>query len=570
MINVYQLFPRLFGNKSKNLSLNGSIEENGCGKLADIDERAILALKEFGITHIWLTGVIRHAKLTDYRQFGIPSSHPAVVKGRAGSPYAICDYYDIDPDLAVSVPHRMIEFEALVERIHQAGLGVFIDFVPNHLAREYRSVAKPEGIQDFGENDNVQLAFHPQNNFYYLPERSFFPPFRAESIYQSTSYYSEEPAKATGNDCFSAMPSLNDWFETVKLNYGIDYLNDRQTYFDPVPGTWQRMLEVLTFWAAKGIDGFRVDMAEMVPVPFWEWVVSRLKKEHPHLIMIAEIYQPALNESFIHAGFDFLYDKMCLYNRLHDVLIHNHAAESLSSCWKMLEGYNHRMIRFMENHDEPRLASPRFFGDANGALPAFALCALMHPSALMVYNGQEVGEQAIGSQGFSGDDGRSTIFDYAHMPQHQQWMNDGLFDGALLTFDQKKIREKYSQLLRLRLTQPALREGDFYDLMWANPWYTDFDPRFVYAFLRFTKGQNILIVINFNRFESRAMRVNMHDDALQLMELSNTYIHLMCAEDLLGVHETVQFRTKELAQEGIQIRLQPSQYAIFELKPFNY
>ena len=260
MVNIYQLFPRLFGNKVVSSRINGTIHTNGCGKFDDISDVALLAIKEMGITHIWLTGILRHATLTDYSAHGIPKSHPSVVKGLAGSPYAINDYYDVDPDLSVDVSQRMREFEALIGRIHNHGMKVLMDFVPNHLAREYASVGKPTTASDFGFNDQVQLAFHPNNNFYYIQNQSFWPPYRESDLYQNDKVYIEQPAKATGNDCFNAMPTLNDWFETVKLNYGIDYQNDQQTHFDPVPDTWFKMEDILKFWLKKGVDGFRVDV----------------------------------------------------------------------------------------------------------------------------------------------------------------------------------------------------------------------------------------------------------------------------------------------------------------------
>ncbi len=572
MITIYQLFPRLFGNRSTSLKHNGSIEENGCGKFDDITMTALQAIHDLGITHIWLTGVIRHATLTDYSSFGIPPSHPAVVKGRAGSPYAITDYYDVDPDLANDVSQRINEFVSLVDRIHQAGMKVILDFVPNHLAREYRSVNLPAGQRDFGADDDQTQAFHPQNNFYYIPGQSFVPPYREESLYHSQQAYTEQPAKVTGNDCFSAMPGIHDWFETVKLNYGVDIRNDWQKYFSPVPDTWHKMDAILHFWASKGVDGFRADMAGMVPVEFWAWAIARLKASFPQILMIAEIYEPALYRDFVKAGFDFLYDKVGLYNRLHDVLLYGQSVEPLTQVLQSTAAVQHRMLRFMENHDEPRLASPRFYGFPFHALPAVALSAWLHPGAFMIYNGQESGETALGSPGFSGDDGRTSIFDYCHMPQHQQWMAGGSFDGSAYFYDQKKLREAYRTILRLRNERPALREGAFYDLMWANPWYTDFDPWNVFVFLRYTNEEKLLIVINFNRMEHRSMRINMHEDALALLGMAEKSEAQWMASDLIETRKKLEFRPADLPEKGLPISLRPSQYAVFvltEIKPEN-
>lgn len=567
MINIYQLFPRVFGNCSVQMQFHGTIEMNGCGKFNDINDASLASLCDLGITHIWLTGIIRHATLTDYSSFGIPSSHPSVVKGRAGSPYAIADYYDLDPDLAVDVSKRMDEFRALLNRIHKHGLKVLIDFVPNHLARQYHSVSKPQHISDFGEKDQTSLSFHPNNNFYYLPSQSFMPPQRNEIIYQSENPYQEQPAKVTGNDCFAAHPGINDWFETVKLNYGIDFGNMLQQHFDPIPDTWLKMKDVLSYWCNLGVDGFRVDMAEMVPVQFWSWLINGLKSEFHHIIMIAEIYQPGLYNDYLKAGFDFLYDKVGLYNQLEAILTKEQTVESLSQTWRATEGIHHKMLRFMENHDEMRLASQQFAGNAAKALPAVALTALMHNAAFMIYNGQECGENAEGAVGFSGDDGRTSIFDYVHMPLHQRWMNEGKFDGERMLFGQRALRNKYKELLNARLHYVALREGRFYDLTWANPWFTQYDPRWVYSFLRFTGQSCLLVVINFNPLEERSVNVKIPEDAIKMTGISNLLDSEMKAFNIFDKNECVTYHPNLLHNQGLRVSLRASSYAVYELLP---
>ncbi|MDE5551545.1 MAG: alpha-amylase, partial [Bacteroidaceae bacterium] len=268
---IYQVFTRLFGaNANKNVN-NGTKKENGCGKMADFTGAALSEIKKLGATHIWYTGLIEHATQSDYTQYGIKRDHPAVVKGIAGSPYAIKDYYDIDPDLATKVPERMKEFENLVMRTHKADLKMIIDFVPNHVARHYHSDAKPEGIRDLGEDDNTAEGFNPNNNFYYMPGTTFAPNFSLHD--EEMGDYVETPAKVTGNDCFTPWAGQNDWYETVKLNYGVDYQGTRQLACSPsTPNTWLKMRDILLFWADIGVDGFRCDMAEMVPCDFWGWV----------------------------------------------------------------------------------------------------------------------------------------------------------------------------------------------------------------------------------------------------------------------------------------------------------
>jgi glycosidase len=567
MINIYQLFPRLFGNKNLQTIVHGTIEENGCGKFADISDEAIIAIKDLGITHIWLTGIIRHASLTTYTQFGIPESNPAVVKGRAGSPYAISDYYDVDPDLAINVPDRLKEFNELINRIHSHNLQIIIDFVPNHLARGYKSIAKPQGIKDFGADDITSLRFSRNNNFYYLPGENFEAPDRtADSLYNG-SIYLEYPAKATGNDCFSANPTINDWYETVKLNYGFDFETNRLAEGNDIPDTWQKMLHIIEYWSGMGVDGFRVDMAEMVPSVFFEWMISHAKSKFPALTFIAEIYQPHLYRTFIDAGFDYLYDKVGLYNRLEDVLRHNHAAESISICWKMLDGLDDKMLRFMENHDEVRLASWHFFGDPFVGLPAVSVSALMHRGPFMIYNGQENGEQAYGMTGYSGDDGRTSIFDYCTMPLHQKWMNKGSFDTNMMDFDQKRLFDFYRNILHLRLENEAFSTGAFYDLMWANPWYTEFDPRFVYAFLRYTEDQRILVLVNFHGNENRRLRVNIPEDAIRLAGINASNHEFWLAENMFDKEKSVEFDPLTLSTQGIKLTLEPLEVAILKLYP---
>ena len=310
---IYQVLPRIFGNMQRPAKEYGNIEENGCGKMADFTPEALDAIRQLGATHVWYTGILEHATRTDYSAYGIPKDHNAVVKGKAGSPYAVKDYYDVAPDLAVSVPDRMAEFEALVERTHEAGLKVLIDFVPNHVARQYHSDAKDPLEPDLGQNDDTSRAFARDNNFYYLPGQALAFHFGAK---QEDFEYSEFPAKVTGNDCFSATPGRNDWYETVKLNYGVDYCGGSGLHADPIPDTWVKMRDILCYWAARGVDGFRCDMTELVPPAFWAWAIPSVREQYPKTLFLAEIYQPDRYGEYLHAGFDYLYDKVGVYDYL--------------------------------------------------------------------------------------------------------------------------------------------------------------------------------------------------------------------------------------------------------------
>ena len=623
-IIIYQVFTRLFGNNSLRCKPNGSLEENGCGKMADFTTKALNEIRTLGATHIWYTGIIEHATQTNYTRYGIKPDHPAVVKGKAGSPYAIKDYYDVDPDLATSIPDRMKEFENLVTRSHKAGLKIIIDFVPNHVARQYGSDAKPEGVTDLGEKDDVTKAFSPNNNFYYIPDTKLEG--NIDLHRGAAEPYIEFPAKATGNDRFDAWPNSNDWYETVKLNYGIDYLNGHSRHFEPIPDTWVKMRDILLFWSAKGIDGFRCDMAEMVPVEFWGWVIPQIKAEHPKLIFIAEVYNPGEYRNYLFNGkFDYLYDKVGLYDTLRAITCHSRhfepipdtwvkmrdillfwsakgidgfrcdmaemvpvefwgwvipqikaehpklifiaevynpgeyrnylfngkfdylydkvglydtlraitcgweSATAIPQRWQSLGGIEKRMLNFLENHDEQRIASDYFAGNGSKAIPAMIVSACMNTNPVMIYFGQELGEHGMDTEGFSGRDGRTTIFDYWSVDSIRRWRNGGKFDNKFLNEDEKQLKQFYTRLLNICNSEKAIREGVFFDLTYANLAGWVFNEHKQYAFLRKQDDELILIMVNFDSIPARsAVNIPQH------------------AFDYLGIHRYGEYEATEL------------------------
>ncbi len=483
-IIIYQIFTRLYGNRNTTRQENGSIAENGCGKMNDFTPMTLKKIREMGVSHIWYTGIIRHATQTDYTAYGIPKNHPAIVKGKAGSPYAITDYYDIDPDLATDVNQRMQEFEQLIERTHQAGMKVIIDFVPNHVARQYHSICKPEGVKDLGEEDNPQNGFDPQNNFYYCPGQRFTPYF--DLYHGEAEPYLEEPAKATGNDCFHNAPGINDWYETVKLNYGVDYFGGRVGFFNPIPNTWSKMTDILLFWARKGVDGFRCDMAEMVPAAFWQWATDKVKFAYPKLIFIGEVYNPAEYRNYLAAGFDYLYDKVGMYDTLREVMCGHQSSHAITGAWQATDDIRGHMLYFLENHDEQRIASSFFAGDAQRGVPALVVSALLQQNPLMIYFGQEYGERGMDKEGFSGNDGRTTIFDY--------WSVDTIVRAAerKLTTQEKQLKAVYDKVMGIAVTEKAIVNGASFDLMYVNGQYNH-----EYAFIRKAGVEVLLVVANF-------------------------------------------------------------------------
>jgi len=484
---IYQIFTRLFGNDNTTRQKSGTLAVNGCGKLNDITPEVLRKIRTLGVSHIWYTGLIRHATQTDYSSYGIPQQHAEIVKGKAGSPYAIADYYDVDPDLATQVEHRMEECEALIARTHKAGLKVVMDFVPNHVAREYHSICKPDGVKDLGVDDRTDYNFSPQNNFYYC----WGQPLDLSAI-TSGSSYREQPAKATGNDQFTARPGSNDWYETVKLNYGIDYCDagGRSEHFDPRPDTWTKMRDILLFWCAKGIDAFRCDMAEMVPPQFWAYATREVRQRYPEVQFIGEVYNPALYRTYIKAGFDFLYDKVGMYDCLRDVIGHRRPAADITQQWQQTDDIGSHMLYFLENHDEQRLASDFFAGSARKGIPALIVAALLKSCPFMLYAGQEVGERGMDDEGFSGRDGRTTIFDY--------WSLDSLIHEysatASLTPEESRLHELYSKVLKTAATDPAAVSGESFDLMYANSHLHDRQ----FAFLRKQGSDTLLVVANFD------------------------------------------------------------------------
>ena len=483
-IVIYQIFTRLYGNRNNTRKEGGTIEENGCGKMNDFTPTTLKNIRDMGVSHIWYTGIIRHATQTDYTAYGIPKNHPAIVKGQAGSPYAITDYYDIDPDLATDVNHRMQEFEQLIERTHKAGMKVIIDFVPYHVARQYHSICKPEGVKDLGEEDNPQFGFDPQNNFYYCPGQRFTPYF--DLYHGENEPYIEEPAKATGNDCFHNAPGSNDWYETVKLNYGLDYYAGRIGYFNPIPNTWSKMTDILLFWARKGVDGFRCDMAEMVPAAFWQWATDKVKFAYPQILFIGEVYNPAEYRNYLAAGFDYLYDKVGMYDTLREVMRGNLSTSAITGAWQATDDIRSHMLYFLENHDEQRIASNFFAGDAQKGVPALVVSSLLQQNPLMIYFGQEYGERGMDKEGFSGNDGRTTIFDY--------WSVDTIVRAAQrkLTAQEKQLKALYDKVINIATTEKAAINGASFDLMYVNGRYNH-----EYAFIRMAGAEVLLVVANF-------------------------------------------------------------------------
>lgn len=587
---IYQLVVRLFGNTNTTNARNGTIDVNGCGKFDDITPRALRSLRDLGVTHVWLTGCLRQATLTGYPDLGLPADDPRVVKGVAGSFYAVRDYFDVCPDYAREPANRLAEFEALVQRVHDAGMKALIDFVPNHVARGYHSVIRPEA--DFGEGDDATKFFDPQNHFFYLvdppgqqlrlptPEH-WAPPVESVGPIPDGPYPLEDgspgrPPKATGNNAATATPSAHDWYETVKLNYGYDFTTRTGHYGGEGtrPRTWDAMDEVLAYWQARGVDGFRCDFAHYVPAEAWEFLIGRARERDGSAVFVAEAYP------WVGSG-DPVTDMRQLVDVGFDAVYHDASYNSLKRIYQgtgSQDDYHHTMasltpaarrhyLTYLENHDERRIASPvepeRSWGESGfGSMRAGCLLAplqmLMGPGPVLVFNGQEVGEPGAGDEGFSGEDGRTTLFDYWCMPELAKWVNGHAYDGGLLNEEQRRLRAFYGALLSL-CQDEAVRHGDYFGLKYFNrPDRFDDCPDSLFTYARFvpSEGRVLLIAANFDRSASVTGRLRLPPDVLAQVKLLETVsIRLRLNEHGAQDERVAELASAALATEGFEVTL---------------
>jgi glycosidase len=585
---VYQVFTRLFGNTNTNNKPWGTIKENGVGKFNDFTEKALNEIKKLGVTHVWYTGVPHHDVINDYTKYGIDNDDPDVVKGRAGSPYAVKDYYNVNPDLAVHVENRLEEFRALVNRTHAAGLKVIIDIVPNHVARNYKSNSKPVGVKDFGETDNKTVVYDVNNNFYYNPEENFqvpnwernYKPLGGKQNDLIDGEFVEIPAKWTGNGASASKPNMNDWYETVKINYGIspdgrkdfDTLPDgyeNETYkkhFEfwqdkTVPNSWVKFRGIALYWLNFGVDGFRYDMAEMVPVEFWSFMNASIKMKNSEAFLLAEVYNPSLYKDYIKKGkMDYLYDKVQLYDTIKSVMQGHGKTDHIPQILDDLKGIEHHMLHFLENHDEQRIASPEFAGYAEKGKPAMVVSATSTTAPTMIYFGQEVGEDASEDAGY-GKPSRTSIFDYIGVPAHQRWVNDKKFDGGQLTESESSLRDFYKRLLNFTINSSALM-GEYGDIHLYNRKNTENYNDKVFSFTRWKDSEKLIVTSNFDVDSSFEFNLKVPANIISSWRLSDGTYQLI---DVL-YH---QFSPTLIVQNGlgyVDVKLKPLESFILKLK----
>ncbi len=589
-IVIYQVFTRLFGNTNTTNKPWGTMEENGVGKFNDFNDEALEAIRELGISHIWYTGVLHHAMVTDYSAYGLPGDDPDVVKGRAGSPYSVKDYYNVNPDLAVDPSKRLEEFEDLIERSHKHELKVIIDIVPNHVARVYKSVTNPDGVEDFGASDDISREYLKNNNFYYIPGKPFRVPewqdgyqvLGGEEHPRAEGHFKEDPAKWTGNGSRSPQPGMHDWYEAVKVNFGIR--PDGSKDFDQlpegfenepfqvhhafwqekeVPDSWKKFRDIALYWIGKGVDGFRYDMAEMVPVEFWSYMNSAIKMASPDALLLAEIYQPHIYRDYIHKGkMDYLYDKVQLYDSLKSIMQGHGSTDAIVHIQDELADIEHHMVHFLENHDEQRIASQGFAGDADKGRPAMVVSATIGTSPTMLYFGQEVGEPGDGDAGH-GSETRTTIFDYWSVPNHVRWINNGAFDGGQLTEDEKQLRGFYGKLLNFTLNSEALTD-EYREIHSHNRNHTEWYNDRLFSYVRWKDDERLIIITNFDAIDRFGFELQLPEDLVETWNLKDGTYPL---KDMLS-DRTMELQVKNGKAET-RIDIDPLESLILAVKLKN-
>lgn len=513
---IYQIFPRYWGDRAGKQKKGGTLDENGCGKFSNIDRESLDYFKSLGVTHLWLTGIVRHA--TGESTGGCTASSPDWVKGRAGSPYAITDYYDVNPYLADKPERRMEEFKDLLKRVHNAGLKVIIDFVPNHVARDYTSFTAlhpaPTGMPSLGSDDDKSVHWREENDFFYYPGTELKLPIKSQT-------YKELPALASGN-AYTAEPAVNDWYDTVKINY-----------CDTHTGTWDKMLDIVRFWAGMGVDGFRCDMVELVPADFFTWLIREIHKQYPEIVFIAEVYQKELYSKYIReVGFDLLYDKSGMYDTIRAIVQKNtddsgvpveawQSTRKITWNWQSLGDLQPYMLNFLENHDEQRFASDFFGKDAGNVFAALYASLYFNRASFMIYSGQEVGERGMYQEGFSGKDGRSTIFDWYTSDKVRKLWRYIHGDMKALARKDVALLERYRSALTQATGNRAVISGSTYDLCYCNLSSDGFCVDRHFAFLRDCGDDTVLVACNFSNVDAE-MELSIPEHAFQWLELNET------------------------------------------------
>ena len=234
----------------------------------------------------------------------------------------------------------------------------------------------------------------------------------------------------------------------------------------------------------------------MVPSAFWHYGIGRVKEQYPHILFIAEIYNPKVYEEYIvTGGFDYLYDKVELYDSIRSVVEGRRPIDAIEACLSLPTYTNEKvashMLNFLENHDEQRIASEFFGKNPQAGIPALYVSALINSNPYMLYFSQELGEDAPDEEGYQGADGRTTIFDYWGLERQKAWKSVN-WNEANLPADYKAIRTRYEEVMKLA-QHPAVVSGSTHNI-------TDeaMHAAKVFAFERVIEnGERLTVVANF-------------------------------------------------------------------------
>ena len=319
--------------------------------------------------------------------------------------------------------------------------------------------------------------------------------------------------------------------------------------------------DIALYWTAKGVDGFRYDMAEMVPYEFWSYMNSAIKMANPDSFLMAEVYNPREYRNYIHLGkMDYLYDKVETYDKLKDVIQGRSWPDEISGIQYNMMDIEHHMLHFLDNHDEQRLASPEFAGSGERGKPLMVVSTTLSSSPTMIYFGQEVGEPGKEDAGF-GTHSRTSIFDYIGVPHHQRWMNNGKFDGGQLSSSEKELRDFYKRLLNFSLKSSALM-GGYQEIQGANRNIVQGYDKDLYTFARWSKEEQLIVVANFSSTIASNYEMRVPADLLEKWNIKDGTYTLV--DQLYGKYKT---ELKVINGEGrASIAIAPSESFILKLQ----
>ncbi|MCP4884089.1 MAG: alpha-amylase, partial [Flavobacteriales bacterium] len=376
-----------------------------------------------------------------------------------------------------------------------------------------------------------------------------------------------------------SQPDQNDWYETVKINYGLrpdgtkdfDSLPegfekmDHKAHFEfwqdkMVPDSWIKFRNIALYWLEKGVDGLRYDMAEMVPVEFWSYLNSSIKIQYPDALLLAEVYNPGLYRDYIRLGkMDYLYDKVGFYDSIKHIMQGHGWTDHIPKVQEEVFDIEHHMLHFLENHDEQRIASPDFTGFAEKGMPAMVVSTTISTSPTLLYFAQEVGEPGAEDAGF-GSATRTSIFDYIGVPNFQGWTNNGKFDGGGLSESEKELRSFYKKLLSFTIKSEALM-GKYQEIHYYNKDQNNAYDHRIFSFVRWSENEQLVVISNFDSQNHYELDLWIPEEIITSWKLEDGMFKL---EDQLSIDTQNELKV-ENGHGKIKIELEPLGSHIYKL-----